>query len=251
MWNPESSRNVTAAHLRRWTYSDYVGWIRDVFVSLALLLPLLAAYEALVIYYSVDLRNSAEILLKDLSGILGNLTIWLQRLVIVFTLVVGARVLQRNVPLLRIYPLFLLESTLIALLLGPLASWVLAAFGVKLAPQETSDHSWVLSLGAGVYEELVFRLLVLAGTFSLLQRVVHFQSRAAYGAALIVSAISFSLYHHLGPHGEPFDLGVALFRFVAGILLGVLFLLRGLASCAYVHSLYDLFCDLRVALLLP
>ena len=36
-----------------------------------------------------------------------------------------------------------------------------------------------------------------------------------------------------------------LFRFTAGIVLGVLFAVRGLALCAYVHAFYDMFCDLR------
>ena len=64
--------------------------------------------------------------------------------------------------------------------------------------------------------------------------------------AILLSALVFSLYHHVGPGGEPLVADRFLFRGLAGILLGVVFAWRGLAVVVYMHVFYDVLCDLRL-----
>ena len=218
---------------------------RGVTVSFAYLMPLLAVYEVGVWLSGLDLRNAAELSLKGFAGVLGPYVVWAQLFVLIGTIVVAWRLARRNVPALRIYPLFLCEATFLALLLGPLA--VLIVRGIGLHPPleaESTGARVLLSIGAGVYEELVFRFLLLAGGFALLDKVLHVPRRAAFSIALVVSSLLFSAYHHIGPHGEKFRAAVFGFRAVAGLLLGLLFAGRGLALCAYLHAFYDIFCDL-------
>jgi hypothetical protein len=62
------------------------------------------------------------------------------------------------------------------------------------------------------------------------------------GAILVIcSSAAFSLFHHVGPGAEPFEIGRAVYRFVAGLLLGGLFVLRGLGVTAYTHAAYNVY----------
>jgi membrane protease YdiL (CAAX protease family) len=224
---------------------SYSELTRGVTVSFAYLMPLLAVYEVGVWLSGLDLRNAAELSLKGFAGVLGSYVVWAQLFVLLGTIVVAWRLARRNVPALRIYPVFLCEATLLALLLGPLA--MLLVHGLGLHPSdgaETTGARVLLSIGAGVYEELVFRFLLLAGGFALLHKALSVPRAAAFAIALVVSALLFSAYHHLGPHGEPFRAVAFWFRAIAGLLLGLLFAGRGLALCAYLHAFYDILCDL-------
>jgi membrane protease YdiL (CAAX protease family) len=229
----------------RFDAKGYFELTRGVTVSFAYLLPLLAVYEVGVWLTDLDLRNAAELSLKQFAGVLGAYAIWAQRLVFAGTIVVAARLARRNVPAIRLYPLFLLEATLLALLLGPLISLIVRGVGLHPGePAVTLGQRVLLSIGAGVYEELVFRFLLLAGGFALLHRVLSVPRGAAFTIALLISALLFSAYHHAGPYGEPFRWVAFVFRAAAGLLLGLLFAGRGLALCAYLHAFYDILCDL-------
>ena len=56
--------------------------------------------------------------------------------------------------------------------------------------------------------------------------------------AVLISAVLFSWHHHLG---EPFEMGVFLFRTMAGVILGFLFWFRGFGVCVYTHAMYDVY----------
>ena len=223
----------------------YLRLTRGVTVSIAYLLPLLAAYEVGVTLLHTDLRNSAELSLKQLAGMFGGFAIWIQRAVLLVVFVVAVRLAQKDVPALRIYPVFLLEATLLALLLGPVVSVLLGAIGLRPEQGGGLTERVVLSIGAGVYEELVFRFLLLAGGFAFLHKGLSIPKGVSFAIALAVSSLLFAAYHHVGPAGEPLRAVNFGFRLAAGLLLGVVFAGRGLALCAYLHAFYDVICDLR------
>ncbi len=95
-----------------------------------------------------------------------------------------------------------------------------------------------LSIGAGLYEELVFRVLLVGGLFLVVRRFVPGRA-GAYAVAALVGAFVFSAVHHLGPFGDPFTLHVFTFRFLFGLALNAVFLVRGFAVAAWAHALYD------------
>ena len=63
--------------------------------------------------------------------------------------------------------------------------------------------------------------------------------RRAYIIAAVVGAVVFSAVHHIGAFGDPFTLPVFTFRFLFGLALNAVFLLRGFALAAWTHALYD------------
>jgi hypothetical protein len=98
-----------------------------------------------------------------------------------------------------------------------------------------------MSLGAGVWEETVFRLGIMTGVALLLERVLGLGRWVAMTLALLVSAGLFSAMHHIPPYGDPLHLGVFTFRVLAGVFFGLIFWFRGFAIAVYTHALYDIY----------
>lgn len=96
----------------------------------------------------------------------------------------------------------------------------------------------ILSLGAGVYEELVFRLILLTFLWLVLRDVCNVPKGLAGLAVVVLTAVLFSAYHYLGP--EQFDWPRFTFRTLAGIYFGALFLTRGFGITAASHAAYDI-----------
>jgi membrane protease YdiL (CAAX protease family) len=95
------------------------------------------------------------------------------------------------------------------------------------------------SVGAGIYEEVLFRLVLFTGLAWLLRRFGAGPLAATLFAAMI-SAVLFAVAHHLGPYGESFDNYVFVFRTVAGLYFTVLFRSRGFGVAVGAHTCYDL-----------
>ena len=97
-----------------------------------------------------------------------------------------------------------------------------------------------LAVGAGIFEEIAFRGLLLGGLMFLLVRGVGMDKWTAAFVALPLSAYLFSDYHHWGMGGEPYSQAVFAYRFHAGLVLGVIYLTRGLGIAALAHAFYDI-----------
>jgi hypothetical protein len=92
--------------------------------------------------------------------------------------------------------------------------------------------------GAGIYEEFLFRFLVLNGLVLVLHRALGASPVWAVPMAILASAALFSYAHHaLG--GEPYDKAVFLYRALMGVILGAVFSARGLGIVVYAHALYN------------
>jgi hypothetical protein len=95
----------------------------------------------------------------------------------------------------------------------------------------------VLSLGAGIYEELVFRLGCFAVLHLFFVDFLGVPKRSGILLVVFLSAILFSMYHYLG--SEPFQLRTFAFRTIAGVYFGAIFLCRGFGLTAGSHAAYD------------
>jgi membrane protease YdiL (CAAX protease family) len=96
-----------------------------------------------------------------------------------------------------------------------------------------------IAVGAGLFEELVFRGILCLGLHHLLRLALGAHRVLAATIAVVVSATIFSAYHHWGAGGEPWDAVRFTFRLHAGIVLGAIFLTRGLGIAALAHAFYD------------
>jgi membrane protease YdiL (CAAX protease family) len=216
-------------------------------------LPLFVLYEAGVLLTSAGpggVRVGADVWLKSLLAAVG-LVGWAALGGVV--LLVGAAVVwaeRRRRPPLRAgyFGGIVLESLAyavgLALVVGTAVGLLFnaAALPVAAALQGAGGFSLplklALSIGAGLYEELVFRVLLVGGLFLVLRRLLPARAQA-YAVAALVGAVVFSLVHYLGPYGDPFALSSFTFRFLFGLALNAVFLLRGFAVAAWTHALYD------------
>jgi hypothetical protein len=236
--------------------------------SVLFALPLLALYELLAFLLSKsemsEVRNGADVLLKSVFVAVGGrygLTAF--SLLLLGT---GAVLVWRDRRAQgAIHPRFFLgmlaESVIYAALLGGIASALtslllhgrLALAGpAGTAPGSTMaglglPTQLMISLGAGIYEELLFRVLLVSGLAALARVVFHWSGLAAGVFAALVGALIFSLFHYVGPYGDEFSLGSFTFRAVAGLLFSTLYLLRGFGIAAWSHALYDVFLSVSTA----
>ena len=124
---------------------------------------------------------------------------------------------------------------------GVLTSILLPGYGFLRAGGGVNwGQKLAASLGAGLYEELVFRLLLTGGLIRLFRRL-NWNEGPAVAGAVAGSSFLFSLFHYVGPTAEAFALGSFTFRFVAGGVLAVLYFARGFGIAAWTHALYDVF----------
>lgn len=104
----------------------------------------------------------------------------------------------------------------------------------------------VLSVGAGVYEEILFRVVVLGGLYYALKRGLRLRPALAAAAGIIASSLLFAACHHLGPYGEPLEMARVSYRFAMGSVFAALYIYRGLGIVVYTHALYDVIVSLSL-----
>jgi membrane protease YdiL (CAAX protease family) len=218
----------------------------NLLTSLILISPLLLLYELGVLF--TDAMNGADFItstLLRLVGLKGFVAIQVGLVIVVLGMALYLRRNQQFDP--RIFVPVLLESGIYALTMGTVIIFLmvdLLHIDPRLAagPQAAGLlEKIILSVGAGVHEELVFRLFLLGGLVAVLDRGLKLRRPLALLIAFLVSSLIFSAAHHLGPLGEPLQLGVFVYRAIAGLCFGLLFQLRGLAIAVYTHALYDIY----------
>jgi membrane protease YdiL (CAAX protease family) len=223
----------------------YFHWSRDAAVGLFAVLPLWLLYEGLRWWLAPEDRNGAEVLLLQELRRLGSGAHQFVSIGFGCLMWVAARSLvRRRVPWMRVAGVIALEGTVYALMLGPLAQALASSAASVLAanPETTLVANLVGSLGAGIFEELVFRLALMSALAWIGARAARAWSLPLPLAgvfAVVVSALVFSWFHH--QCGQPFDRAVFVYRAMAGVLLGVLMWTRGYGVCVYTHTIYDVY----------
>ena len=101
-------------------------------------------------------------------------------------------------------------------------------------------------IGAGIYEELIFRLVLICVLMMLFQDVFKLDHKNSIILSVLISAALFSAHHHidflsgqLNP-ADPFNLTRFIFRTLAGVYFAVLFAIRGFGITAGTHAFYNI-----------
>jgi membrane protease YdiL (CAAX protease family) len=98
-----------------------------------------------------------------------------------------------------------------------------------------------LALGAGIYEELVFRLVLISLVHAVLVDMLKLKDATGFIAGAVVSALAFTFYHNLRVPGDGgVSLRLAAIYFGAGLFFSTLFIKRGFGVAVATHALYDL-----------
>ncbi len=101
----------------------------------------------------------------------------------------------------------------------------------------------VFSIGAGIYEELVFRLLGIVLVHTLLADLLGVKHKPAAAAAVAVSAVAFALYHPFDGYNplrwSSREVGHFVFYTLAGLYFAAIYVYRGFGIVAATHAIYD------------
>jgi hypothetical protein len=238
---------------------EYWRQSRRPLASLAFVLPLLVLYEGGLVFLGTQaVRNGADVWLRQLLDLLGFGQYFFLPALTVAVLLAWHHMTRDRWRLSAAVPWAMFAECaalgLVLLGLGRLqGSLVQTLVGPRTAAIElTTAMPWVIAgraalvgralgfVGAGVYEELLFRLLLLPSVSACAQRLGA-QRGVRIASAVLLTSLVFSAAHYVGPHGEAWESFSFWFRFTAGAFFAVLFVYRGFGIAAGTHALYDIF----------
>ena len=222
-------------------FSDYYFKSKSLFYSLLVTLPLFIIYEIGIFYmFQANIafsKNGADVLIEEFINMLGLNGYYAASSIFltVFFLILYSQ--RKNF---KYIALMIIESFLYAgILLAVLQNIYLFQGSIF-----SNFNNFILSIGAGLYEELIFRFLllfVLSKSFKFIFKIKEFSSLAL---SIIVSSVLFSMFHYIGL--ESFTPVSFTMRFIAGIYLSLIYINRGFGIVALTHAFYDLFVIFRL-----
>jgi len=224
----------------------YFTSTRRASVSTAVTLPLLLLYNIGLLMPGNKSMNAADMLtglVMRFAGLKGFLIV--NGILVCTSIVLLALLIKRGQFRPGHWLLLCLEGLILGLLMGRCVIYVMAE--AHLLAVGGMDHppffqALTMSAGAGYWEELVFRLLMVGGPIAIARRGVTKQGGRGRLiltglVAVVISSFLFSLAHYLGQ--ESFDFYTFWYRTLSGLVFSSVFLLRGFAVAAYTHFLYD------------
>ncbi len=217
--------------------------------AMVFLSPLILLYEFAVPYLDADRFISSDIyarrLLHRFFEVLGVTGLYLPGLIVVAVLLcwhIAKKDPWRFEPM--TYAVMLGESIMLAIPLFVMQMVLFRAGALQAvveAAAEPRAYGWqanmVFAIGAGIYEELLFRLIAISLLHMVLVDLLKTSNRNATPIVIALSAILFSFYHF--PTFTGIDWGAFLFYTIAGIYFACIFIARGFGIVAGAHAMYD------------
>ena len=236
---------------------SYFLQTRSSFYSFLFTIPLFFIYEVGILFLSKDdilvVRNGADFLMRSILesfgifGLYGLGAIFLIGFIITYIFFYN----DKSNKSIRADYLFIMifESVCWALILYFLLSKFMLVLMNPIG--KTITQQVTLAIGAGIYEEFLFRVMLISGLTGIIGFVFLWSEKVRKAAALIIAAGIFSAFHFMGDYGDYFSMELFLLRFFAGIVLGVLYIARGFGITAYAHSIYDLIVLIQITIHTP
>jgi len=213
--------------------------------DLALTLPVFLGYHLCVVFLPV--RNAADVVTRELTTLAENSLLEYTALTLgIGAVFVGVLWMLGRAHTFRTsrFVFVALEGILYAIAMRLVGQYVVSRLALAAgAPTEGAFASLVMSLGAGFYEEIAFRV----GLFGLgLRLLLVFmaplvpvkRTLVGFGWAVVAAGL-FSAWHYVGDLGDPFDLKSFVFRWVCGLFFTLIYAFRGFAPVVWTHTIYD------------
>ena len=217
---------------------SYLGRTHQPLNCLVFILPMLAAYEIGAFFFPKNLLAPRH--LEIVLAHFGASASYLPGVLVVLTLLAWYGFSARREPISgKALAGMAVESLLWMLpmiVLGLVTRRLLSAQGLPLGGR---SEAILTGMGAGIYEEFIFRLGAIGLAGLVLTKAVRLP-RAAIGLVLaLASAVLFGLYHYIGP--ESFQWRSFSFRVLAGLYLGLVYLARGFGIAVGTHAFYNVY----------
>lgn len=226
--------------------NSYWRSTRSPLYSFLFTIPLFFIYEIGIFLTSSDdmfiLRNGADALMRQILATFGIAGLyWIGAIFFIgfiITFILQRKYWEETQIQSDYFLLMMMESVawsaLIYFLMSNFYLLLMNPTGSMLVQQVT------LAVGAGIYEEFLFRVLLIAGISVILGFIFQWSDKSRNWAAMVIAAGIFSSFHFIGEYGDFFSFNIFMVRFLAGIVLGALYFLRGFGITAWSHAVYDL-----------
>jgi membrane protease YdiL (CAAX protease family) len=210
---------------------------------LLFLFPLVATYEfggIMLRSSGVDQRLVAVSMVRSLLSGLGFSAVWLPGIALLATLLLWHVFIRERWQIDGwVLPLMLIESLVLTLPIFVMASFM-TGLPLRMGDATFWQQELVARLGAGIFEELVFRLYLITGLLLVLDNMLRLPKWVATVVAIGTSAVVFSLCHCRPIGSELFVWHTFALRAVLGGYLALVFVGRGLGVATAAHSAYNL-----------
>lgn len=222
-------------------FAEYLVGTRVPLTNLVFVFPLVALYEfaSLTISQSAepDRELVAQHLIRGAFSWIGLGGSWLAGLLLLTTLVLWHARTGRPWVVRPLIPLLMIvESALWTVPLVVLHQALLQAGG----PHGDGRNRVLQTLGAGLYEELIFRLILVGGLLWFTSSLLNIRRNRAVMLAICVGALLFSGCHFQPIGAEAFSTPTFLHRVAAGAFLGWVFVQRGIGVACGAHILHNI-----------
>ncbi len=227
--------------------SQYLTVSKSPLYSFIFTLPLFLLYEVGIFLISsrdIDqLRNGADVLMRQVLESFGIYGMYGFGGTFLIGFLIAFIRQKKNLRTSEIESRFLLimffESIVWATLL--VIMMIKIPTFLSLSNEDYLIQQVVLAIGAGIYEEFVFRVLLISGLAILFGLIFNWGELGKTFLSVIISSAIFSIFHFFGSYGDTFSFPLFFVRFFAGIFLAMIYIFRGFGITAYAHSIYDLF----------
>ncbi len=230
--------------------STYHKITRSHFFGLMIISVVLLIYESssAIAYQEGNtvLRNAAEVMIKRTFlyiGLWHPLSYWIVYAALLFWAYWQAKKINVLALQFPYFPYAIFESLIYALSLSSIIHLISRSIVIRILGTEGAElalgERMALALGAGIYEELLFRFGILSTLLFFFRKTLPAQSFVHQALAVMISAALFSAFHYWSGR-ETAAMDSFFYRFYAGILLGMLYLWRGIGVAVYTHAFYDL-----------
>ena len=204
--------------------------------ALLFLLPLILFYE--IASFTRQDRVIAFDLLHGFIELFGQIGVWAPGLLVIVILL-SMQIASGEpwkISWKRVGMMYL-EAIVLA---GPLLALSLTIpINAETASSSDMMDQLATGIGAGIYEELVFRLILISLISMIGADLLRLEQGAVAAAAVILSSLMFAAHHHQPIGNEPFELIPFIFRMVAGVYLAIIFWYRGYGAAAGCHAAYN------------
>lgn len=225
------------------TFKSYLSRSNDLAVSFLMVLPLLVFYEVGIVLLRSPVKNAADVILKGPLKVAGPDQVLVFNLVLLALIVIASISLdkQRKRIDLALVVGMIAESTAYAILLSIVSSTAVtvAKYFLAIGRARAIFQQIVLSVGAGVYEEVLFRLILLGAALFVCSQVLNMGKWTAGIVSVTFSSAIFALMHYVGPLGDRFAMDSFIYRTAAGAFLATIYVTRGFGIAVYTHAIYD------------
>jgi len=231
--SPPKAQSVIFAPSSAWT-------------DLGLTLPIFVAYHLGVVFLPV--RNAADVVTQELAILAqhdrlsyAGLTLGLGVFFVSVLLVLGRGQALRW----QSFAWLALEGILYAVAVRLVAAAVVGRLFLANGAHGIDGPftGLIMSLGAGLYEEIAFRVLLYGVGLKCLTVLVapasRFRRFLLAVSWAVICALVFSAWHHVGALGDELEARVFVFRAVCALVFTLIYVTRGFAPVVWTHVVYD------------